>query len=466
MKHKRKTLVVVLSILLLLVVAGGCVWFFWGKNALAASKAPPVSVSAVSEIAGLDMGNNPRYAGVVEPQTTYKINKDESKTVSEVLVAEGDQVEVGTPLFRYDTDEMQLSLTEAEIALEGIANQISSLQSQKKDLETEKKNASKDDQYSYTVRIQSIELQIKTEEYNSTLKKSEIEKLKNSLQNAEVLSEYAGLIKEINTTPKMDSSGQQAPFISILSSGEYRVKGTISELNLQSLSQGQAVIVHSRTDAAATWQGVVDEIETEPATENNNAYFYGGMDSGTKSSKYTFYVLLENLEGLILGQHVYIEPDLGESGRKEGLWLSARYVSHDEGGSFVWASNENEKLEKRLVTLGDYDTDTDEYQITDGLTGKDFIAFPDDTLLEGMPTTKDGSPLGEALPPMDPGAFDGAGEMDPGMAEPLPDDGTVYPEGEAEPQEGEGAGDGTYTENYPEEGVDIIGGADAAVAIY
>ena len=132
MKHKRKTLVVVLSILLLLVVAGGCVWFFWGKNALAASQAPPVSVSAVSEIAGLDMGNNPRYAGVVEPQTTYKINKDESKTVSEVLVAEGDQVEVGTPLFRYDTDEMQLSLTEAEIALEGIANQISSLQSQKR----------------------------------------------------------------------------------------------------------------------------------------------------------------------------------------------------------------------------------------------------------------------------------------------------------------------------------------------
>ena len=81
------------------------------------------------------------------------------------------------------------------------------------------------------MQIQSVELQIKTAEYNSSVKKSEIDKLKNSLENAEVLSEVEGVVKEVNITPKTDATGQQLPFISILSSGEFRVKGTVTEMN-------------------------------------------------------------------------------------------------------------------------------------------------------------------------------------------------------------------------------------------
>ena len=66
------------------------------------------------------------------------------------------------------------------------------------------------------MEIQSVELQIKNEEYSSSVKKSEIDKLNHSLQNAQVLSEAEGIIQEINTTPKTDASGQPAPFISIL----------------------------------------------------------------------------------------------------------------------------------------------------------------------------------------------------------------------------------------------------------
>jgi HlyD family secretion protein len=39
------------------------------------------------------------------------------------------------------------------------------------------------------------------------------------------------------------------------------------------------------------------------------------------------------------------------------------------------------------VTLGAYDSDLDEYEILSGLTAEDYIAFPEDSLSEGMAVT-------------------------------------------------------------------------------
>lgn len=450
-KKSAKKWVIALCVIAALAAVGAGVWFFWLKDYLAVAGSDPVYVNSVSVIAGLDTGSNPKYSGIVEPQTTYKINKDESKTVEEVFVKEGDQVRVGDPLFSYNTDEMQLSLDQAQLDLEGIANQISTLKTQKSTLEKEKKNASKDDQYSYTVQIQAVELQIKTEEYNSSVKQSEIDKLKDSLANAQVTSEVDGVIKEINTTPGTDSSGQQKPFISILSSGEYRVKGTVTEMNLADIQQGMAVTIYSRVNGEQSWQGVVETVEKEPVSTDGST---GGMvmmdGSGTaqNSSKYYFYVSLdpsaiatEGNDGLILGQHVYIEPDQGEQEQRTGIWLPAFYVDHDESGSFVWAKDENDKLEKRDIILGSYDSDADLYEIKSGLVPTDYIAFPDASLKPGMPTTVDAS-AAQQTPGMD-GSMDTDGVLTPDGST----DGVLTPEGDVTMDGGMIAEDGTYTED-------------------
>ncbi len=388
MKNKKKPLIIALTCVAVLAAAAAGVWFFWLKDYLAASSAPPVYVNSVSSIVGMDTGANPRYSGIVEPQQTYKINKDESKTVAEVLVEPGDEVQAGDVLFRYDTQEMQTSLTQAEIDQQSIANIISTLQRQLTTAQTEKKNADKDEQAAYTIQIQDLEIQIKQQQYQASLKKDEIDKLRESMSNADVLSEVDGVVKEVNdsTNPQMDSS--QSGFITILSSGEYRIRGSVSELNYASISVGQAVTVHSRLDAEQVWNGTVDSIDQEAAPNQNTAMYYG-MDSGEKSSTYYFYVKLDSLEGLILGQHVYIEPDLGEAARKEGLWLPAMYVAHDDSGSFVWAKDDRDKLEKRMITLGEYDSENDLYEIKTGLARTDSIAYPSDSLMPGMPTTTD-----------------------------------------------------------------------------
>ena len=451
MKHtSKKPLWIALACVLFLAAAAACLWFFWLRNVWGASSAAPVYVQSVADIAGLNTGAIPRYSGVVEPQQTYEIQKDDTKTVAEIYVSEGDQVTPGDALFRYDTQEIQMNLDQAKLDLENISNRITTLKNQKDDLEDEKKNASKDEQYNYTVQIQSVELQIKTEEYNSQVKQQDIDKLEDSLQNAEIYSEVEGVVKEINETPATDATGQQKAFISILSSGEFRIKGTVSELNISSLYQGQEVTVHSRVDDSQVWQGVIDTIETEPTTDNTNGgVIYYGTDSGQQSSKYNFYVTLSSRDGLILGQHVYIQPDLGMDAVPEGLWLPAFYIVRDENGSYVWAQNENNALEKRSVILGEYDTDDDRYQIESGLTEEDYIATPEEDLKEGNPTTSDIT----QVPAEDPAAD---GFADGGM---LLDDGAVDPGMEAVPEVGTEEGAVSDGEEYVEDGAAELEGS-------
>ena len=59
----------------------------------------------------------------------------------------------------------------------------------------------------------------------------------------------------------------------------------------------------------------------------------------------------------------------------------------ENGNSFVWAENRG-KLEKRPVTVGEYNMMNDTFEILEGLTEEDYIAFPDPEICkEGAPTT-------------------------------------------------------------------------------
>jgi len=109
----------------------------------------------------------------------------------------------------------------------------------------------------------------------------------------------------------------------------------------------------------------------------------------TASSKYPFYVEPDSTEGLMLGQHVYMELEQ-EEGQPAGIGISSAFVCYDDdGNAYVWAEK-NGRLEKREVTLGEYNPMADLQEITRGITLEDYLAFPDEELCtEGAPTTRD-----------------------------------------------------------------------------
>lgn len=390
----KKFLVTVL-ILAVLGGSGYAAWRYLGPGAANSSDANNVVfVDAVSMIAGLEGGNglSNRYNGVIEPQETWKVEQSQDQKIEEMYVEVGDNVKTGQELFKYDTTEAQNSLAQAEIDLERTANDIENTKAQIEELKAAQAKAGQDEQLNYTIEIQTAENTVKRTEYEQKSKQVEIEQLQKTINNSVVTSEIDGVVKTINTDSSSSINsytGEAEPLLTILATGDYRVKGTVNEQNVPSLPLGSRVIVHSRVDENQIWRGTLDSIDMEDASSNqSDSYMYSGSSSNNSSSTYPFYVILDDDEGLMLGQHVYIEIDNGQMEAKSGLWLEAYYIVEEEGQNpYVWAANDKDRLEKRELTLGGFDEELQQYEILDGLTSSDYITYPSQGLEEGMPIT-------------------------------------------------------------------------------
>lgn len=450
--NKKKKLIIVIAVIVVLAVIGLGIWYFvMGKGSTGSATAEnAVYVDSVANITGLGSGDgqNGRYSGVIEPQETWKIEVSQDKKVSDIYVEVGQEVKTGDKLFTYNTQEMQDTLNQSEIDLERKQNDIDTTNQQIAELQAEKKEASADEQLSYTTQIQTAQNTVKRSEYEKKSKAVEIENLKKQIANADVLSEIDGVIKSINKDgTQTTSSGETEPFMTVLATGDYRVKGKINEQNMSQIVEGSPVIIRSRVDSSQTWKGSLTAVETDKPESSQSSMYMGSGSSDTGSSNYPFYVVLESREGLMLGQHVYIEMDNGQEEKKDGLWLDSYYIVMDEEKpeeAYVWAANAKDKLEKRKVTLGTFDEEQQKYEITDGLTVEEFIAYPDETLTEGTPVTKN---IDQMI--TDDGSSD---SMDEGIGG---DEGMVPSAGPSAVPGMEGADGGAVSENPG------IGGVDA-----
>lgn len=378
----KKLLAIFLGACLLLGVMTGC-----GGNAEDA-----VTVQKVSDITSQgSVGLVNRYAGIVVSGETATVKKGD-KQVLETYVKEGDFVTEGDVLFCYDNEAMELQLSKLLLELEGYENTISNAEEDIPNLERQRDAAPAAQQLTYSLQIQELQANVREATYNKGLKEREIENMQEALQDTDVRAPISGRVMSVKDSDDTSGYGygdsSSDAYITIMDMTTYQVKGTINELNVGTLSEGMNVLVRSRLDESVTWSGVLESIDWETKVENNNnRYYYGaGSDEMTSSSKYPFYVKLNDVTGLILGQHVYIEPDYGQQEVREGLWLPEYYIVDADSSPYVWAANGRDRLEKRSVSLGDYDAERGEYQILSGLKKSDYIAFPMDGLSAGMQT--------------------------------------------------------------------------------
>ncbi len=348
-----------------------------------------VYVQNVAELSGSGLiAPGDRFAGMIVAENVTEIQKDMDKSVAELLVAAGDNVTEGQKLFAYDTDELQLVLDKQKLEKEQLETMISSYTDQIKELEHQRKQAPQKDQLRYTVEIQTLEVQLKESKLNLEAKDKEIAKSEEILKNAEVFSPVAGRIQSINEKGT-DSNGNPAAFMVIQQEGSFRVEGSLGELQRGGIMEGTRMKVISRTDPNRFWLGTVALVDYDNPSQGDSSggmmIYPGGGSELTNASSYPFFVVLDSTDGLILGQHVYMEI---ATAAVEGVRISGAFVCYDEAGNaFVWADKRG-KLEKRAVTLGEYDMMTDSYTVLEGLSGEDYIAFPEELCAVGVPTTK------------------------------------------------------------------------------
>ena len=347
------------------------------------------SVGDLAALGGIAPGD--RFAGVVVSENVAEINKDGDKSIAELLVREGDDVTEGQELFSYDTEELQLTLDKQRLELEQLNATIENYKDQIADLERDSRYVGTSEKLQYTVQIQSLQVDLKEAELNVKAKETEVSKSEAILENATVVSPVTGRVQSISENG-MDNYGNPLAYITIQQAGSYRVKGTLGELQRGGIMEGSRITILSRTDEALTWSGTVSLVDYENPVQgsDNNYYYVGSTDEMTSSSKYPFYVELDSTEGLILGQHVYLQLEIQEDAEPAGPAISSAFICYDEDGStYVWAENKG-KLEKRAVTVGEYNYMTDTMEILEGLTESDYIAFPDPELcVVGAPTTRE-----------------------------------------------------------------------------
>jgi len=383
----------VLSVLILCALGAGLLCGCGAESGEAAS------VESVAMITGMGyIGAADSYAGKVVSGETAEVKKGADKTVLEVLVEEGDMVKEGDVLFTYDMEAMQLSLDKLNIEKESLENAIAAAESEIAELQKQQKSASSSQQLSYTLQIDARSADKREAEYNLALKEREIASMEEDMEISEITAPLSGRVMSVGSTENsgnMTDPGMYDPgmggdtddsdaFITIMDVSAYRVEGYINELNRGAVMAGMPVVIRSRTDDTLTWNGVISLIDWEKPVQNGQQnYGPAGANDMTSSSKYPFYVALDSADGLMLGEHVYIEPDMGGSGER-GLMLPSYYINDPDGSPWVWAASDRDRLEKRAVTLGAYDPDLDQYEILSGIGVTDYIAFPDESYTEGM----------------------------------------------------------------------------------
>ena len=375
---------IVIIALVATVLAGGC---FIGYKYVLPNTAPAqsaddgntVSVTSVADIVGssaMFAGN--RYSGVVETQEVVAVKADSEKTIKETYVEPGDVVKKGDKLFEYDVDEMKNQLAQDKLDLEQTQSEITSYNTQIESLEKEKNNINANNtnqQLSLTNQIEALKLELKKANYTVETKTKEIEKLEKSIKNCVVKSTVDGKVQSVGEGT--DSTAENKGYVNIASDGDYRIKALVSEENIYSIYEDAPVLIRSRVDER-TWTGTVSSIDTAAPEQSTDPY---GEETTTK---YPVYISLDNTDGLLVGQHVTVELDFGQTEVKDGLWLDDYYIINtDDGAPFVWCGTSG-KLEKRTVELGEYDAELMKYEILSGLTEEDSIAFPEERLTEGM----------------------------------------------------------------------------------
>ena len=394
-----------------------------------------INVAQAGMLASAATGSD-KFAGMVVSENVVEIERDTEKQIQELYVAAGDTVRVNEKLFEYDTDTLSLTIDKQQLELDKLTQQIKDQTTQKtnveKQIKTEKAKKKKDQNadllVSLDIQLRSVNADLTTANYEKKTKQAEMNYNKDMLKNAVVRSPIKGTVRSVNENG--------SPYITIQQAGAFQVKGMLNELSLGSgIMEGVSVTILSRTDPTASWTGMVSLVDYNNAGSEEQDNMFGGGDAMSTSTSYPFYITLDSTEGLLLGQHVYIQISAAAVG-DDLLRIPEHYVMDVLMDEETWLTTgtvwgvdpATNKLVKVPVTLGEYDPTYGTYVILEGITAESYLADPTD------PGVKEGAAVYQRS------ELEYMGQTEPTESQPIEGE-TVPSESGTDQQMGEAAGD-------------------------
>jgi HlyD family secretion protein len=290
--------------------------------------------------------------GVVTPQEEHHIYYDSnSSEFKSFLVKEGDEIDTGTPLFEYSSDNIDRELARLEAEKDQLETEVTLLDEQIQQLvylqtvsasTTDNSLAVAGDGTTTSSSNDLMAVSIEKEIYDKELEKSraeaEMEKYDDMIESydgsdqLEISSEVAGSIKKINYE-------LNNPIVTIISDTP-KVEGTFSERDLKNVQEGMEVYVKSET-FKGTIGGTLTTIAQHPESD----------PSVKKESHFPFEVELElEDEKIVHGTHVDVAVVTNQV--VNAAVVPERSVDKGKKNSYIYVLNEVGKVEKRKFNKG------------------------------------------------------------------------------------------------------------------
>ncbi|MBS4200662.1 hypothetical protein KHA93_13570 [Bacillus sp. FJAT-49732] len=303
-----------------------------------------------------------RTEGVVAPSERNPVFVDPNVTFKGFLVEKGDEVENGTPLFEYATDDLdeQIALLDAEITRlekekKSIETFMSDIEKTKRSLPGNRLNPKpvlEDPELEAVVeavtRIESSgqAREIRTIDQSISEKELELEKVELEIEKYEkqrdvvksgrkgltMLSPYEGTVEEI-------SFELNNPVMTIVSE-DLLIEGRLGEKVVSVVEEGMRVDVHSNLleESLSGEVGTVSELPVEKPDVKLESF-------------YPFTVVLEEEDNnLYAGYHVHADIVVDEA--LDVPVVRSESVLDKRKTSYLWILNRKGMVEKREVDLG------------------------------------------------------------------------------------------------------------------
>ena len=213
-------------------------------------------------------------------------------------------------------------------------------------------------------RMEELKRSIAENELALRVKNLEYRKMERELGDGVIYADFDGTVLTVNDPD--EAYQNNLPVLKLSGGGGYYIRGTISELRLNSIFVGQSVEVTS-WQTYETYMGTISEISDVPTTDD---FWY---DGNANASYYAFYVVLS--DDVDLEEGSMAELRLVQEEGASGFYLQDAFFLQENGKNYVFVRGENGLLEKREVVTGGklWGQYT---EILSGLTREDFIAFP------------------------------------------------------------------------------------------
>ncbi|NRG46618.1 efflux RND transporter periplasmic adaptor subunit [Bacillus sp. CRN 9] len=299
--------------------------------------------------------------------------------IDKVLVEEGDTVEEGTVLAKYNDHSISMELERINLQIESgylrinqVEKSLNNLNEQEKELreqlgdkEAKKQIEPEREQQTLEKRMANLDV------HQLLLEKKDIEA---RMKDLEIKSTLSGQVLKVNELKPADPMEQQAPIIHIGNNEEMVARGTLSEYDSLKVSEGMKAILKSDVMPDKEWEGEVSLVglmpdDSQPVTpgEVRPAQYGVSID------------IADDISDLRAGFQLIIEI---ETNRKTALTIPAEAVLTEDGNTYVYLLKDGKSV-KQEVTIGI--ATGNKMEVLDGLSEEDkVISNPSEQLSDGL----------------------------------------------------------------------------------